>query len=126
MKKCDKNIVKPCLYDEKCKFARKAPCRIKLTAGQKMQVAQTDGRTKRGTLCKLHILTKNEKFCLTAGLAGVTMWANQNHGNGAGQVHPARRFCYLSIWGNTAQFPPCGLSTAPAAAARHLRCQNAR
>ena len=26
--------------------------------------------------------------------------------------------------GNTAQFPPCGLSTAPAAAARHLRCQN--
>jgi len=30
------------------------------------------------------------------------------------------------IIGNTAQFPPCGLSTAPAAAARHLRCQNAR
>ena len=30
------------------------------------------------------------------------------------------------ILGNTAQFPPCGLSTAPAAAARHLRCQNAR
>ncbi len=28
------------------------------------------------------------------------------------------------IQGNTAQFPPCGLSTAPAAAARHLRCQN--
>ena len=28
--------------------------------------------------------------------------------------------------GNTAQFPPDGLSTAPAAAARHLRCQNAR
>ena len=27
---------------------------------------------------------------------------------------------------NTAQFPPDGLSTAPAAAARHLRCQNAR
>jgi len=26
--------------------------------------------------------------------------------------------------GNTAQFPPYGLSTAPAAAARHLRCQN--
>ncbi|MDD6522009.1 MAG: hypothetical protein PUF35_08025 [Subdoligranulum sp.] len=103
MKKCDKNIVKPCLYDEKCEFARKAPCRIKLTAGQKMQVAQTSGRTKRGTLCKLHILTKNEKFCLTAGLAGVTMWTNQNHGNGAGQVHPARRFCYLSIWLNAAR-----------------------
>ena len=34
-------------------------------------------------------------------------------------------FCYRTI-GNTAQFPPCGLSTAPAAAARHLRCQNAR
>jgi len=30
------------------------------------------------------------------------------------------------ILGNTAQFPPCGLSPAPAAAARHLRCQNAR
>ena len=29
--------------------------------------------------------------------------------------------CY--IYGNTAQFPPSGLSTAPAAAARHLRCQ---
>ena len=28
--------------------------------------------------------------------------------------------------GNTAQFPPYGLSTTPAAAARHLRCQNAR
>jgi len=32
----------------------------------------------------------------------------------------------LFIYGNTAQFPPYGLSTAPAAAARHLRCQNAR
>ena len=32
----------------------------------------------------------------------------------------------LYIIGNTAQFPPYGLSTAPAAAARHLRCQNAR
>ena len=32
----------------------------------------------------------------------------------------------LLLYGNTAQFPPCGLSTAPAAAARHLRCQNAR
>ena len=31
--------------------------------------------------------------------------------------------CYL---GNTAQFPPYGLSTAPAAAERHLRCQNTR
>ena len=30
------------------------------------------------------------------------------------------------LLGNTAQFLPCGLSTAPAAAARHLRCQNAR
>ena len=35
---------------------------------------------------------------------------------------PARKNTY----GNTAQFPPYGLSTAPAAAARHLRCQNAR
>ena len=33
---------------------------------------------------------------------------------------------YQDIYGNTAQFPPYGLSTAPAAAARHLRCQNAR
>ena len=33
---------------------------------------------------------------------------------------------YGDFLGNTAQFPPCGLSTAPAAAARHLRCQNAR
>ena len=32
----------------------------------------------------------------------------------------------LFYYGNTAQFPPDGLSTAPAAAARHLRCQNAR
>ena len=31
-----------------------------------------------------------------------------------------------AAYGNTAQFPPNGLSTAPAAAARHLRCQNAR
>ena len=30
------------------------------------------------------------------------------------------------FYGNTAQFPPDGLSTAPAAAARHPRCQNAR
>ncbi|MGB5001665.1 MAG: hypothetical protein WBO61_02410, partial [Gemmiger qucibialis] len=28
---------------------------------------------------------------------------------------------YQDIYGNTAQFPPYGLSTAPAAAARHLR-----
>jgi len=33
---------------------------------------------------------------------------------------------FVLILGNTAQFPPSGLSTAPAAAARHLRCQNAR
>ncbi len=32
-------------------------------------------------------------------------------------------FYFISL-GNTAQFPPYGLSTAPAAAARHLRCQN--
>jgi hypothetical protein len=38
-------------------------------------------------------------------------------------------FCYKDRKenkGNTAQFPPDGLSTAPAAAARQLRCQNAR
>ncbi|MCF7633712.1 hypothetical protein L3K78_12840, partial [Oscillospiraceae bacterium SCCA1] len=34
----------------------------------------------------------------------------------------ARAFVFHNITlGNTAQFPPCGLSTAPAAAARHLR-----
>ncbi len=37
-----------------------------------------------------------------------------------------RKFGLMQLDGNTAQFPPCGLSTAPAAAARHLRCQNAR
>ncbi len=36
------------------------------------------------------------------------------------------RSFYSFIYGNTAQFPPSGLSTASAAAARHLRCQNAR
>ena len=36
------------------------------------------------------------------------------------------RSFYSFIYGNTARFPPYGLSTAPAAAARHLRCQNAR
>ena len=36
-------------------------------------------------------------------------------------LHP-----FVDSKGNTAQFPPYGLSTAPAAAARHLRCQNAR
>ena len=44
---------------------------------------------------------------------------------------PPRRCCRPQAkqtfsLGNTAQFPPSGLSTAPAAAARHLRCQNAR
>jgi hypothetical protein len=33
---------------------------------------------------------------------------------------------YTEIKGNTAQFLPYGLSTASAAAAQHLRCQNAR
>ena len=33
---------------------------------------------------------------------------------------------YGDFLGNTAQFPPYGLSTAPAAAARHLRCQKRR
>ena len=35
-----------------------------------------------------------------------------------------QRVCFTL--GNTAQFPPYGISAAPAAAARHLRCQNAR
>ncbi len=33
------------------------------------------------------------------------------------------RFASFFPYGNTAQFPPSGLSTASAAAARHLRCQ---
>ena len=33
---------------------------------------------------------------------------------------------YTHLIDSTAQFPPDGLSTVPAAAARHLRCQNAR
>ena len=37
-----------------------------------------------------------------------------------------KRLAWKQPKGNTAQFPPNGLSTAPAAAARHLRCQNAR
>ena len=51
----------------------------------------------------------------------------------ASRAAPAKRIANLRIpnapnptLGNTAQFPPDGLSTAPAAAARHLRCQNAR
>ena len=39
--------------------------------------------------------------------------------------HSHRQGGWLLL-GNTAQFPPCGLSTAPAVAARHLRYQNAR
>ena len=56
-------------------------------------------KNKTGNVVQTAHFDKNEKFCLTAGLAGVTMWTNQNHGNGAGQVHPARRFCYLSASG---------------------------
>jgi hypothetical protein len=36
------------------------------------------------------------------------------------------RMYWKKAKGSTAQFPPYGLSTASAAAARHLRCQNAR
>ena len=41
-------------------------------------------------------------------------------------AHVVRGRIDRKIFGNTAQFPPYGLSTAPAAAAQHLRCQNAR
>ena len=47
----------------------------------------------------------------------------------AGCPHPSEEATPLLLnkpFGNTAQFPPDGLSTVPAAAARHLRCQNAR
>jgi hypothetical protein len=44
--------------------------------------------------------------------AGVIGFQILHHGNSAGS--------FDVLLGNTAQFPPCGLSTAPAAAARHL------
>jgi hypothetical protein len=47
-------------------------------------------------------------------------WAGQARHTGWCGDAPYKRY------DNTAQFPPDGLSTAPAAAARHLRCQNAR
>ena len=74
-------------------------------------------------------------------------WKNaMTLGQRAHNVHPyglyGKNACFNMFWayfvyqfaiqslflflGNTAQFPPNGLSTAPAAAARHLRCQNAR
>ena len=44
----------------------------------------------------------------------------------ANHVRPCSAKGFRLFLGNTAQFPPYGLSTASAAAARHLRCQNAR
>ena len=41
-------------------------------------------------------------------------------------IESSNNFRTAKTFGNTAQVPPCGLSTAPAATARHLRCQNAR
>ena len=38
-------------------------------------------------------------------------------------IESSNNFRTAKTFGNTAQFPPCGLSTAPAATARHLRCQ---
>ena len=46
-----------------------------------------------------------------------------------GEQTPLEAVSYTHLYynkGNTEQFPPDGLSTAPAAAARHLRCKNAR
>ncbi|WP_294811551.1 hypothetical protein, partial [uncultured Gemmiger sp.] len=37
-------------------------------------------------------------------------------------MHFLHHYTFFVYIGNTAQFPPDGLSTAPAAAARHLRC----
>ena len=58
-------------------------------------------------------------------LLRVLAWQNPNFLSCA---VPAQRSTNIILYslGNTAQFPPYGLSTASAAAARHLRCQNAR
>ena len=70
----------------------------------------------------------NLYICGMPGLAWSGSPDRQNALRANKLLHPAFAVygCMCYTKGNTAQFPPCGLSTAPAAAARHLRCQNAR
>ena len=73
--------------------------------------------------------------CVTAAIAGgSTVCSHFNDSGfwlvkslvGMDEKTTLKTWTIMEILGNTAQFPPCGLSTAPATAARHLRCQNAR
>ena len=73
--------------------------------------------------------------CVTAAIAGgSTVCSHFNDSGfwlvkslvGMDEKTTLKTWTIMETLGNTAQFPPCGLSTAPAAAARHLRCQNAR
>ena len=75
-------------------------------------------------------ITKLELAPHHGDFAGMCMLYHTHQKCGrAGCPHPAEEAAPLLLnkpFGNTAQFPPDGLSTVPAAAARHLRCQNAR
>ena len=75
-------------------------------------------------------ITKLELAPHHGDFAGMCMLYHTHQKRGrAGLPDPAEEAAPLLLnkpFGNTAQFPPYGLSTAPAAAARHLRCQNAR
>ena len=73
--------------------------------------------------------------CVTAAIAGgSTVYSHFNDSGfwlvkslvGMDEKTTLKTWTIMETLGNTAQFPPCGLSTAPATAARHLRCQNAR
>ena len=73
--------------------------------------------------------------CVTAAIAGgSTVCSHFNDSGfwlvkslvGMDEKTTLKTWTIMETLGNTAQFPPYGLSTAPAAAARHLRCQNAR
>ena len=73
--------------------------------------------------------------CVTAAIAGgSTVCSHFNDSGfwlvkslvGMDEKTTLKTWTSMETLGNTAQFPPCGLSTAPATAARHLRCQNAR
>ena len=73
--------------------------------------------------------------CVTAAIAGASTVCSHFNDSGFWLVKSLvgmdekttlKTWTIMETLGNTAQFPPCGLSTAPAAAARHLRCQNAR
>ncbi len=73
--------------------------------------------------------------CVTAAIAGgSTVCSHFNDSGfwlvkslvGMDEKTTLKTWTIMETLGNTAQFPPYGLSTAPATAARHLHCQNAR